>query len=163
MECERYVMEGDFFAQTRLTRHVLPHMIKAGGGKIVMVSSIAGLLGTQQRSAYGASKAALHMWANSPRAELYTKNITVATLFPGFVETNVSNCALKGDGTPHNSRDECKVYRMSAREFAVESMLPLMRGDEYVVRGGLKEWLGTIMMRVSPPVLYRQIRKTIVH
>eukprot|EP00389_Voromonas_pontica_P016882 GDKH01026426.1.p1 GENE.GDKH01026426.1~~GDKH01026426.1.p1 ORF type:complete len:53 (-),score=5.67 GDKH01026426.1:121-279(-) len=52
---------------------------------------------------------------------------------------------------------------MSAREFVVESMLPLMRGDEYVVRGGMKEWLGTIIMRLSPPFLYRQIRKTIVH
>ena len=163
MECERHVMEVDFFAQTRLTRLILPYMIKAGGGKIVMVSSIAGLLGTQGRSAYGASKAALHMWANSLRAELSDRGITVATLFPGFVQTNVSTRALKGDGTPHNSREDCKVFRMSARDFAVESMVPLMRGDEYVVRGGLKEWLGTIMIRLSPQLLYRQIRKTVVH
>ena len=57
-EVERQIMEIDYFAQTRLTRLVLPDMVTQGGGKIVMVSSVAGLLGTQYRGAYGAAKAA---------------------------------------------------------------------------------------------------------
>ena len=58
-DVERQIMEIDYFAQTRLTRLVLPDMIAQGGGKIVMVSSVAGLLGTQYRGAYGAAKAAI--------------------------------------------------------------------------------------------------------
>ena len=60
-DVERQIMEIDYFAQTRLTRLVLPDMIAQGGGKVVMVSSVAGLLGTQYRGAYGAAKAAIHM------------------------------------------------------------------------------------------------------
>src|SRR5690606_16260568 len=76
-EVERKLMEIDYFAQTRLTRLVLPDMIAQGGGKVVMVSSVAGLLGTQYRGAYGAAKAAIHMWANSLRAELHDEGIEV--------------------------------------------------------------------------------------
>ena len=43
-DVERQIMEVDYFAQTRLTRLILPDMIAQGGGKIVMVSSVAGLL-----------------------------------------------------------------------------------------------------------------------
>ena len=50
-DVERQIMEIDYFAQTRLTRLVLPDMIAQGGGKVVMVSSVAGLLGTQYRGA----------------------------------------------------------------------------------------------------------------
>lgn len=42
-EVERRIMEIDYFAQTRLTRLVLPDMLAQGSGKIVMISSVAGL------------------------------------------------------------------------------------------------------------------------
>ncbi len=58
-DVERQIMEIDYFAQTRLTRLVLPDMIAQGGGKVVMISSVAGLLGTQYRGAYGAAKSSL--------------------------------------------------------------------------------------------------------
>lgn len=157
-EVERKLMEIDYFAQTRLTRLVLPDMIAKGGGKIVMVSSVAGLLGTQYRGAYGAAKAAIHMWANSLRAELSDKRITVATIFPGFIQTQVSINALTGDGSTQGTMDEATNQGLTATAFAKQSVKALACDEEYIIVAGQKEKLATLVNRLSPQKLYRIIR-----
>ncbi len=157
---ERKIMEIDYFAQTRLTRLVLPDMLAQGSGKIVMISSVAGLLGTQYRGAYSAAKAALHLWANSLRAELYEQGIEVATIFPGFVQTNVSINALIGDGSVQGSMDEATENGLSAKNFAQQVSKALAQGEEYIIVAGQKEKLATMVNRVSPPKLYKLIRNS---
>ena len=157
---ERKIMEIDYFAQTRLTRLVLPDMITQGGGKIVMISSIAGLLGTQYRGAYGAAKAAIHLWANSLRAELYDQGIEVATVFPGFIKTNVSINALTGDGSAQGTMDEATNNGLSATTFAKQVVKALSKSEEYIIVGGRQEKLATRINRVSPAKLYKLIRQS---
>lgn len=159
-EVERQIMEIDYFAQTRLTRLILPDMITQGGGRIVMISSVAGLLGTQYRGAYGAAKAALHMWANSLRAELHDKGIEVATVFPGFIQTNISINALTADGSPQGTMDEATNAGLTATEFAKQVTKALSKGEEYIIVAGSKEKLATRVNRVSPPKLYKLIRES---
>ena len=159
-DVERQIMEIDYFAQTRLSRLVLPDMLAQGGGKIVMISSVAGLLGTQYRGAYGAAKAALHMWANSLRAELYDQGIEVATIFPGFIQTNVSINALTGDGSAQGSMDEATSNGLTAADFAKQVVKALTKGEEYIIVGGKQEKLATRVNRLSPPKLYKLIRKS---
>ena len=156
----RQIMEIDYFAQTRLTRLVLPDMIAQGGGKVVMISSVAGLLGTQYRGAYGAAKAALHMWANSLRAELYEQGIEVATIFPGFIQTNVSINALTGDGSAQGTMDEATSNGLTAADFAKQVVKALSNAKEYIIVGGKQEKLATRVNRLSPPKLYKLIRKS---
>lgn len=158
-QVERQLMEINYFSQTRLSRLVLPDMIAQGGGKIVMVSSVAGLLGTQYRGAYSAAKAAIHMWANSLRAELSNKNIAVATIFPGFVNTNVSINALVGDGSTQGTMDEATGKGLSAEAFAKQVIQALAAGEEYIIVAGQKEKLATFINRLSPAHLYKIIRK----
>ncbi len=157
-DVERKIMEIDYFAQTRLTRLVLPDMLAQGQGKIVMISSVAGLLGTQYRGAYSAAKAALHMWANSLRAELHEQGIEVATIFPGFIQTNVSINALTGDGSTQGSMDEATDNGLSAKNFAQQVSKALAKGEEYIIVAGHKEKLAAMVNRVSPPRLYKLIR-----
>ncbi|WP_201592777.1 SDR family oxidoreductase [Psychrobacter sp. Pi2-51] len=159
-DVERQIMEIDYFAQTRLTRFVLPDMTAQGGGKVVMISSVAGLLGTQYRGAYGAAKAALHMWANSLRAELHDQGIEVATIFPGFIQTNVSINALTGDGSAQGTMDEATSKGLSATEFAKQVVKALGNNKEYIIVGGKQEKLATRVNRVSPPKLYKLIRES---
>lgn len=159
-EVERQLMEIDYFAQTRLTRLVLPDMIAQGGGKIVMVSSVAGLLGTQYRGAYGAAKAAIHMWANSLRAELHDQGIEVATIFPGFIQTNISINALTGDGSAQGTMDNATNKGLTATEFAKQVVKALTKGEEYIIVAGSKEKLATKVNRLSPPKLYKLIRES---
>ena len=157
-DVERKIMEIDYFAQTRLTRLVLPEMLAQGGGKIVMISSVAGLVGTQYRGAYSAAKAALHLWANSLRAELHEQGIEVTTIFPGFIQTNVSINALTGDGSTQGSMDEATDNGLSAKNFAKQVSKALAKGDEYIVVAGSKEKLAAMVNRISPPKLYKLIR-----
>lgn len=159
-DVEQKIMEIDYFAQTRLTRLVLPDMIAEGSGKIVMISSVAGLLGTQYRGAYGAAKAAIHMWANSLRAELHDKGIEVATIFPGFIQTNVSINALTGDGSIQGTMDEATSKGLSAIAFAKQAVKALAKGEEYIIIAGTKEKLATKVNRLSPPKLYKLIRES---
>lgn len=159
-DVERQIMEIDYFAQTRLTRLVLPDMIAQGGGKIVMVSSVAGLLGTQYRGAYGAAKAAIHMWANSLRAELYEQGIEVATIFPGFIQTNISINALTGDGSAQGTMDEATHKGLSAADLAKQVIKALSKGEEYIIVAGHKEKLATQVNRLSPRKLYKLIRES---
>lgn len=159
-DVERQIMEIDYFAQTRLTRLVLPDMIAQGGGKVVMISSVAGLLGTQYRGAYGAAKAALHMWANSLRAELHEQGIEVATIFPGFIQTNVSINALTGDGSAQGTMDEATSNGLTAADFAKQVVKALSNDKEYIIVGGKQEKLAIRVNRLSPPKLYKLIRES---
>lgn len=159
-DVERQIMDIDYFAQTRLSRLVLPDMLEQGGGKIVMISSVAGLLGTQYRGAYGAAKAAIHMWANSLRAELHEQGIEVATIFPGFIQTNISINALTGDGSAQGTMDAATNKGLTATSFAKQVVKALTKGEEYIIVAGRKEKLATKVNRLSPPKLYKLIRES---
>ena len=99
------------------------------------------------------------MWANSLRAELSNKNIEVATIFPGFVNTNVSINALVGDGTTQGTMDEATGKGLSAEAFAKQVVQALAAGEEYIIVAGQKEKLATFINRLSPAHLYKIIRK----
>ena len=156
---DRRLMEVDYFAVVNLTRKVLPDMVKRKKGKVVFISSVAGLVGTQYRGSYSAAKAAVHMWANSLRAEVGGKGVGVSVVFPGFVKTNVSVAALVGDGSELGSMDDAQAGAMSATDFAEKTVKALLAGREYVVVGGIKEKLGALLSRVSPTLLYKVIRR----
>ncbi|CAG69663.1 MULTISPECIES: SDR family NAD(P)-dependent oxidoreductase [Acinetobacter] len=159
MQTERAIMEIDYFSQVFLTKTVLPTFIEQKSGRIAYVSSVAGLLGTQYRASYSAAKAAIHMWANSLRAEVAEFGIDVSVIFPGFVKTNVSFNALNGEGKPQGHQDEAIENGLEADVFAEEVVKALMNEEEYIVVGGAKEKLGVWISRLSPALLYKMIRK----
>lgn len=162
MQTERAIMELDYFSQVFLTKTVLPILLKQQSGRVVFVSSVAGLLGTQYRATYSAAKGAIHMWANSLRAEVGEQGIGVSVIFPGFVKTNVSFNALNGEGKPQGHQDEAIANGLEPEAFARQVLDALLRGDEYIVVGGAKEKLGVWMSRLSPKLLYKMIRKSSV-
>ena len=160
MDTERAIMEVDYFSQVFLTKTVLPTFLKQKSGRIAFISSVAGLLGTQYRAPYSAAKGAIHMWANSLRAEVADQGIDVSVIFPGFVRTNVSLNALNGEGKPRAIQDEAIEKGLDPDEFAQRVVTALLQGEEFIVVGGLKEKLGVFISRVSPKTLYKMIRKT---
>lgn len=159
MQTERTLMEVDYFSQVFLTKTVLPTFIAQRSGRIVFVSSVAGLLGTQYRASYSAAKAAIHMWANSLRAEVAAYGVGVSVVFPGFVQTNVSFNALNGAGQPQGHQDEAIAKGLAADAFAEHVVKALIKEQEYIVVAGKKEKLGVAVSRLSPRLLYKMIRK----
>lgn len=71
------------------------HMRERGGGRIVNVSSRGAFRGEPGQPAYGASKAGLNALGQSLAVALATYGIAVATVAPGFVETDMTNEHLK--------------------------------------------------------------------
>ena len=72
-----------------LTSKVLPHMVKAGYGRIVNISSVIGLHGNFGQANYAAAKAGIVGFTKAAALELARKGITVNAIAPGFIETEM--------------------------------------------------------------------------
>jgi NAD(P)-dependent dehydrogenase (short-subunit alcohol dehydrogenase family) len=76
----------------------VPHLMAAGGGAIVNVSSRGAFRGEPDCPAYGASKAGMNALGQSLALALASQNISVATVAPGFVQTEMARAVLDGPG-----------------------------------------------------------------
>ena len=74
----------------------VPHMIAAGGGAVVNVSSRGAFRGEPANPAYGASKAGLNAFGQSMALALAPHDIRVGTVAPGFVQTEMAREVLDG-------------------------------------------------------------------
>jgi NAD(P)-dependent dehydrogenase (short-subunit alcohol dehydrogenase family) len=91
-------MNLHFWAPFNLIRKVVPHMRRAGGGRIVNISSIGGKLAVPHLAPYCAGKFALAGLSDSVRAELALDNIHVTTVTPGLMRTGSHiNAKFKGE------------------------------------------------------------------
>jgi NAD(P)-dependent dehydrogenase (short-subunit alcohol dehydrogenase family) len=86
----------DLNARTVLhtARAVVPHMISAGGGKIVNVGAYAAQKGAAQMGAYIASKSAVIRLTETMAAELREKNINVNCVLPTIIDTPQNRAAM---------------------------------------------------------------------
>jgi dehydrogenase/reductase SDR family member 7B len=157
-ELEREIMEIDYFAQVALSKSVLPNMVKNGGGKIVVISSIAGKFGFYLRSSYSAAKHALQGYFESLRLEEEENNISVLLVYPGKIKTNISVNAVLSDGKKHNSIDESFENCMSADECAKEIILAIKNNSEELLVGR-KEILMVKFKNYLPFVFRKVIRR----
>jgi len=83
----RYLFEVNFFGAVEAMKAVIPYM-KEVGGRIVLVSSLAGTIPLMFDSIYSASKAAVDKLAESTDLELKPYGIRVCSVRPGGVATN---------------------------------------------------------------------------
>lgn len=109
-------------------RETIPHMLKQGGGNIVMVSSVAGLQGYPSEGIYCMSKFAQVALAQSLDREFFQKGIKVSLVCPGGVETHFAI----GDGRTH---DGANMPGFSTAEDVADAILlaVLPRGRTRVV------------------------------
>jgi len=79
------------------TFRAVPHLISAGGGAVVNVTSRGAFRGEPDTPAYGASKAGLNAFAQSMALVLAPHGISVTCVAPGFVQTEMARDVLDGE------------------------------------------------------------------
>ncbi len=134
LEVVRRLMEINYFAAVALTKVVLPQLI-AARGRIAVVSSVTGLVGVPTRTAYAASKHALHGFFASLRVELREAGVKVTIVCPGYVDTPMRSRALKADGTPQGFDQAADRRMLSADEVASATLGAAARGRRLVLLG----------------------------
>ena len=152
---DRRVMEINFFGVIGLTKAVLPWFREQRAGRVVVISSLVGELPTPLRSAYCASKHALHGWFEALRAEEYDNGLRVLMVLPGFIRTQVSVNAITGDGGAHGLMDDYQKQGMPAEVCAERIIHAVQRDRAQVIIAG-REGLGIWLKRWFP-ALYRMI------
>lgn len=90
------VMAVNVAANIHLINRVAPGMAAAGGGAVILLSSIAGMMGSQNIGAYAVSKAADAQLARNYAVELGRKNIRVNAVAPGLIRTEFSTALWEG-------------------------------------------------------------------
>lgn len=154
---DRAIMELNYFGSVALTKAVLPSMLAQRSGHIVPISSVIGYVGVPLRSAYAASKHALHGFFNALRAENERNGIRVTIVCPGYVRTNVSENALRGDGTRHGQLDETHAKAMLPEEAAPAIVRGVRKGRREVHVGG-REIHAIRLQRFLPWLVARVLR-----
>jgi NAD(P)-dependent dehydrogenase (short-subunit alcohol dehydrogenase family) len=98
----RRIMEVNFFGAVNLTHAALASIV-ASKGFFVVISSVAGFSPLTGRTAYAASKHALHGFFDSLRTELEGAGVGVTLVCPSFIRTGIGAAAIDGTGAPVSS------------------------------------------------------------
>lgn len=158
-EVDKKIIEVNFLGTVALTKAVLPFMIKQQFGQIVVISSITGKVGIPYRSSYSASKHALHGFFDALRAEVHQENIKVTVICPGFIHTNVTINALKGDGSKNNEMAESTKNGMEPDVFAQKAIHAIAKEKEEVIIAAGTERFGPLLKRFAPKILSNYLKK----
>lgn len=157
IEVDRKIMEVNFFGAVGLTKALLP-ALRETHGQIIVISSISGKFGFFLRSAYAASKHALHGFFESLALEEEAHGIDVTIVCPGKINTPISISALNAQGERHNKMDHNQETGMSAEECA-RQIVRAARKNKAEVLIGNKEILAVYLKRFVPSIFRKIIRK----
>jgi dehydrogenase/reductase SDR family protein 7B len=123
---DRKIFAINYFGTIAFTKAVLPFMVRQKSGHILATSSISGRFGFPLRSAYSASKQALHGFIETLYLENKKSNIRASVIIPGRVRTSISFHALTADGNEHGKLDEGLakgILPQKAAEIIIRGML----------------------------------------
>lgn len=158
MEVYERLFQVNVLGTIAMTKAVLPYMLEQQSGHIAVISSLTGKFSTPLRSGYAASKHALHGFFDGLRSETVKENLKVTIICPGFVQTNVSKNALKGDGVSQGVTDEAIANGMTPEELAQRALKALKKGKEEVYIAG-PEIRGVYLKRFFPELFSKFIAK----
>jgi acetoacetyl-CoA reductase len=137
-----HVLQVNLHGTFYMCRAALPHMIERGYGRIVNISSVIGEIGNIGQANYAASKAGLFGLTMSLARECANKGITVNTVAPGFIRTEMvaavpeEALARVVERIPVGRLGEAQEVARVV-EFLADPASSYITGDAYSINGGL--------------------------
>ena len=132
-------LKGVFFG----TKYAAKQMLKGGKGRIINISSIAGLVGFPGISAYCASKGGVTEFTREAALDYASKGITVNAINPGIIQTEMTKGMLEDEATKKNFLENTPVGRVGTPEdignaavFLALDESSFITGHNLVVDGG---------------------------
>ena len=155
-----HLMRLNYLSAVYCTFYALPHL-KARRGRLVGVSSMAGLNGVPSRSAYAASKHAMFGFFDSLRIELAPHGVSVTMVAPDFVVSEIHKRAIGADGTPLGKSPMQESRIMTGAECAQVMVRGMERRKRLVLtsrRGKVGRWLKLLAPGLVDRIAARAIR-----
>ena len=158
--CAR-LLATNYLGAVYATAAALP-TLKATGGLIVAVASVAGLTGVPERSGYAASKHAMVGFFESLRIELAGSGVDVTIVTPDFVVSEIHRRAVGPDGRPLGVSPMRESHIMSADECANLMVGAMRRRHRLLItsaRGRLGRWARLVAPAAVDRIAARAIRE----
>ncbi|MGK9250562.1 SDR family NAD(P)-dependent oxidoreductase [Paenibacillus sp. P22] len=116
-------------------KYVIPHMIEAGGGSIVNISSIAGLTGGSGAGPYTASKGAVRMLTKATAVDYAKHNIRANSIHPGYIETPMTVDLMKDEQMVQWFLMQTPLPRLGKPEDIAQGVLFLASDESSYITG----------------------------
>ncbi len=158
LDVYRRLMEVNVMGQIALTKAVLPHMLERKKGHIAVTASVAGKVGAPKRTGYCAAKHAVMGFFDALRTEVEDQGVSVSTIVPGFIRTDIARSALAGDGKTYGQTDSDVATGMDVDECAKVVFKGLRARRREIPVGKGKEMAALWVKRLSPELLFRLAR-----
>jgi short-subunit dehydrogenase len=154
MWLDRKIFEINYFGTIALSKAVLPYMIRNKSGHILATSSISGRFGFPLRSAYSASKQALHGFFETLYLENKKFNIRTSVIIPGRVRTAISFHALDAQGKEHGRLDAGQAKGVTPQKAAQIIIRGMLRNKREILVGN-SELMMLHIRRYCPWLFFR--------
>ncbi len=137
----REVMDVNFFGVLNGCQSFLPQLVANNEGSIVNISSIFGLIGTPNNSAYCASKFAVRGYTESLAIEFHKSPINIHCVHPGGIKTNIA-------GDESDSEFVEKYLKTPPEQLAKRIIKGIQNKEVKIVFGtdAFKTWLGSNLL-----------------
>lgn len=156
------IMQVNYFGSVYCTYYALPHL-KKSKGRIVGISSLAGKTGVPMLTGYSASKHAMAGFFDSLRVEIAACGVSVSMIYPGFVETEISQRAAGPDGKPIGGDKKPRTKTMTAERCAsliIEAAAKRKRQVTMTPQGKIGLWLKLIAPGLIDGIARRAMMKS---
>jgi short-subunit dehydrogenase len=161
LEVFEQLLAVNYLGAVRMTAAALPHL-RARGGLLVAVASIAGLTGVPERSGYAASKHAMVGFFESLRIELTGSGVDVCIVAPDFVASEIHRRAIDATGTALGVTPMRETRIMSAERCAQLIADAMARRQRLLItsaRGRLGRWARLVAPSLVDGMAARAIRR----
>jgi NAD(P)-dependent dehydrogenase (short-subunit alcohol dehydrogenase family) len=154
------VFNVNFFGTVQMVKEFLPLLMKRPEAQILNISSMGSYVPVPGQTIYGASKAAIKLFTEGLRMELFGSNVGVALVFPGAVATNIStNSKAVTEKEAAAMADKAGSFKMTSSPDAAAKIIEGFEKNSYHGFAGADAQMMDRIARLAPEQAAKIIQK----